>query len=122
MKLYKFHIPARYVAKIDSLVRSGEYPNRSDFVTKAIKEKLEEEKEKEKKGRIKGTTFHSFAISPFYEDLVEEKVKEGVCPGCGSDLKREKQTSFHEVFKCLECGFRYINDPSSNPIETEEYE
>jgi len=45
MKLYKFHIPQRYVAKIDSLVRSGEYANRSDFVTKAIKEKLESREE-----------------------------------------------------------------------------
>ena len=99
MKLYKFHVPQRYVAKIDSLVRSGEYPNRSSFVRKAIKEKLEsleeeKEKEKKKKGRIKGTTFFAFAISPFYEDLVEEKVKEGVCPGCGSDLKRGETDEF----------------------------
>jgi len=40
MKLYHFHIPERYIAKIDELVREGEYPNRSSFVTKAIKEKL----------------------------------------------------------------------------------
>jgi len=40
MKLYKFHIPQEYIGKIDELVREGEYPNRSSFVTKAIKEKL----------------------------------------------------------------------------------
>jgi len=43
MKLYQFHIPQRYIAKIDELVREEEYANRSDFVTKAISEKLERE-------------------------------------------------------------------------------
>ena len=45
MKLYHFHIPQEYIGKIDELVREGEYANRSDFVTKAIKEKLDLEEE-----------------------------------------------------------------------------
>jgi len=35
----------RYIEKIDELVREEKYPNRSSFVRKAIKEKLELEEE-----------------------------------------------------------------------------
>ena len=75
MKLYKFHIPQEYIGKIDELVREGEYPNRSDFVTKAIKEKLEEEKEKEKKGGLRERHFTLLLSLPFTKILLRRRLK-----------------------------------------------
>lgn len=43
MKLITLHLPPRFVKELDTLVREGKYPNRSEAIRVAVRDLLKEE-------------------------------------------------------------------------------